>query len=718
MNVVGLEIGTRHQQSVEELLVDLEAARAVAPREFIAGLDQDRQRLKDWRCRVAIIGQVKAGKSTFLGSLIDKPGFLPSDVNPWTTVVTNLHMGHVDDPTEGGRFHFFDEDAWDRIANGNAETRKMAEEMLPGFESETLKQQVEEMRTKARERLGVHFPILLGSNHKYDFVSRDTLARYVCAGPENPTTKPSDTLGRYSDITERADIFLPPGPFAFPIVLSDTPGVNDPFLVRDELTCRSLTESDVFIVMMSAHQALTDVDLSLIRMLCINPSNKIIVFINRIDELTDLSADIEIILKDVRTRLDEFLGLKDGQQINVIAGSAHWAELSLAETQDDPELKHQAERADLKAYAKESGIQVQAPDKMLFALSGIRQVRDAIADAVENGIGRQLRNDVAQSVIKSLDTCKAVLKAKRRQVEAGFDETDGTAQTDAQLLKQTSSERENAEAVANELHDVMVRARLEAQDQANASYAAIRRDLEFTAADFISERLAELAEAVENQSNANHFDVSLLPLRHAIEDRLAKSYQSARKATDQHLQNILKEAAIAARPVLGDAVGMNAIKINDLPHDHITPAFPTPMRTLSLELTSNRGLAFWKSKQLSTQEAAEKLGQLIRIETTTSIEQLVESAQIALAKRSEFMISRIEQLTTAATESISEHLLALDSTQNQLNNSTASGEDSEKAVRALLQPMLEKLDADLAVVSEIEARIERHANSLDSDEAA
>jgi predicted GTPase len=73
-------------------------------------LAQDGQQvLADLVCRIAVIGQVKAGKSSFVNALIGVPGLLPADVNPWTTAVTKLHFNCSNAP-EGvaAAFKFFD----------------------------------------------------------------------------------------------------------------------------------------------------------------------------------------------------------------------------------------------------------------------------------------------------------------------------------------------------------------------------------------------------------------------------------------------------------------------------------------------------------------------------------------------------------------------------------------------------------------------------------
>src|SRR3546814_15588565 len=47
----------------------------------------------------------------------------------------------------------------------------------------------------------------------------------------------------------------------------DTPGTNDPFLVRDEITRRALENADIYIVVLTARQALSSADVALLRIL-------------------------------------------------------------------------------------------------------------------------------------------------------------------------------------------------------------------------------------------------------------------------------------------------------------------------------------------------------------------------------------------------------------------------------------------------------------------
>jgi hypothetical protein len=41
---------------------------------------------------ITMIGQVKAGKTSLVNAMVGWPDLLPADVNPWTSVVTSLHL--------------------------------------------------------------------------------------------------------------------------------------------------------------------------------------------------------------------------------------------------------------------------------------------------------------------------------------------------------------------------------------------------------------------------------------------------------------------------------------------------------------------------------------------------------------------------------------------------------------------------------------------------
>src|SRR5512139_2392504 len=68
--------------------------------------------------RVAVVGQIKSGKSTFINAFVRHPRLLPTAVTPWTTAVTNLHFAQPPPPDGAVRFSFMNADEWGEIANG------------------------------------------------------------------------------------------------------------------------------------------------------------------------------------------------------------------------------------------------------------------------------------------------------------------------------------------------------------------------------------------------------------------------------------------------------------------------------------------------------------------------------------------------------------------------------------------------------------------------
>ena len=275
-------------------------------------------------CRIAVIGQVKAGKSTFINGLVRIPGLLPTDVNPWTTAVTHLHFGRGDAPPNvAAEFTFFDSNEWERLARGGGHIRELTQRLVPGFEPELLHKHVDAMRRRSEDRLGATLRTLLGKKHAFPSVTTEVLERYVCSGLPNSA---SEHKGIYSDIVKTADLYFANNDFGFPTTIVDTPGTNDPFLVRDEITRRALESADIYVVVLTARQALSSADVALLRILRGLHKDRIAVFVNRIDELSDPVRDVRPIVEHVQAGLSrEF----PTSEIPVVAGSALWAEVAI-----------------------------------------------------------------------------------------------------------------------------------------------------------------------------------------------------------------------------------------------------------------------------------------------------------------------------------------------------------------------------------------------------
>lgn len=329
---------------------------------FISRIIGDLTNLKP---SIAFVGQIKAGKSRLINGFTGQAEFLPSDVNPWTTVITDMHFGHPSGRTDGAEFHFFDNHQWQALIAEGEELRNMFPDDEDSYKREMIEEQVEAMKTRARQRLGDSYEQLLGQHHDLDSLNSDDLARYVCAGDdpgEDGELDPGSDRGLYSDITRKAEVYFDIGHFPFPLTVTDTPGVNDPLLIREEISRQYLKESDFFVVVLSAHQALSRADLKLFRLMQALELGQIVVFINRVDELGGGADDAGKVRTDVMDGLEKALGNSD---VDVLMGSAQWAHYAL--TGDETGVNHDDVLAWLRAH----------PDQMRQYLQGVEEIKQS-----------------------------------------------------------------------------------------------------------------------------------------------------------------------------------------------------------------------------------------------------------------------------------------------------------------------------------------------------
>lgn len=294
-------------------------------RPLASQIEQALDKARVQKCQIAILGQMKAGKSSVVNALMGRPGFLPTDVNPWTTAVTLLHFGQAIPANGQARFAFWAEDEWHQFAQSAGPFSQLLQRFLPGQGDDLREQNLEAMHRRTELRLGRYYKHLFGKTHWYNAATTEIIGRYVCLGQD--VDKPTSELlpGRYADITKTADLYLESASFAIPATLIDTPGTNDPLLVRDEITLRNIVDADVCVVVVTAQRPMTTADLALLRLLHGVRKDRIVVFINRIDEIPSIAAKAAEIEARVKETIKREFPLAP---IPVVAGSAVWASLA------------------------------------------------------------------------------------------------------------------------------------------------------------------------------------------------------------------------------------------------------------------------------------------------------------------------------------------------------------------------------------------------------
>ena len=692
-----MQIGLAHHKqrtALRQALLDLKQA---STGEFVHAFEKQIEKLDAWTARIAAIGQVKAGKSSTLNALIGEIGFLPSDVNPWTTVVTNMRVNIPGDAKNGARFEFFDEESWDRIINGDPRVREAAKKFLPGFDPEILREQTEEMREHAARRLGPSYVKLLGSQHDYDLLSDDLLESYVCAGPGSNEISDDDTIGRYAAITKVANLFMQLDDYAVPTIITDTPGVNDPFLVRDEFTCQSLDQSDIFLVMLSAHQALTEVDIALIRMLAMQDDKEVIIYINRVDELENAHERIKHIVADVTERISEAI---EGAKFTVVFGSAHWAEQAMDTDLADAELLKIVSRSNVDTFNAIHRTETpQAAREKLLIASGIPEIKKALSRAIDVGSGAEFLNEITTEVGAQLAAMRALAQRQRHDLQDRI-ELYGSGKV-ADYRETLEDEMTSLAEVHSALSELIEEANEDLDAAINKNWVDLQQQMDRHTSLFITDQRSVIEKLWSGDLNSAKAQVDLLPLRTALEASFHQGYERARGALDKMLDDTMEQAAKIAKRATAGADAQ--ISMAGLPGESVAVTFATSEKKLSFDLVSKRNWTFWKTKKVDLDKTIEGLKRVTSAEVFPATNKMVEAFTNTISERALAGKARLNLLSNIVEQSLNDRIKRLREDYKLLK-----GEQDDAAKEKILNRLhsdIEVIDNRLQVIASKESAV-------------
>lgn len=554
-------IGARLESYRRELLICGRDLRSAMPARGVTFIDEALQIMGRLTCRVAVVGQVKSGKSTFINALVQRPGLLPTDVNPWTTAVTRLHFGRQDAPPNvAAEFTFFDADEWEHLAKGSGYIRELTQRLVPGFEEELLRSHVEAMRRRSEERLGSKLGELLGNKHVYPEVSSEILEQYVCSGELERASR----KGLYSDVVKGADLyFREANEFGFPTSIVDTPGTNDPFLVRDEITRRALATADIYIVVLTARQALSSADIALIRILRGLNKDRIAVFINRIDELSDIAADVSTIVRHVKAGLQrEF----PSSTIPIVAGSAHWATLAQAGKEDDIKAACAGAQAYVAQLVPEAAGRASSHAEVLTSCSGLPALTQHIAKLAVNSHAGYVLRQISRSFLEFVDVGQS---AAEHELQLIARVTGGPAPSPGSrgAGTPTASNAQLAQLLRNILDDLHARV----QHVIEKQHASIHARLRDVIAVFAEDECQYLREAIASGRRYQAWRCETTSLRRDLEQCFIESYMIAQRemeSLDAQLVPALQTLLRRHFPQWGQSEDIEQAYQHDLPSAH------------------------------------------------------------------------------------------------------------------------------------------------------
>jgi signal recognition particle receptor subunit beta len=615
-------------------------------------LDAARRQLDERSCRIAVIGQIKAGKSTFINALSRRPGLLPTDINPWTVVVTALHFRNGPTPPEHAAvFHLFSVDEWRELAEGGGRLRELTERLVPGFQSDLLRAQLEVMRKRAERRLGPKFAELLGQCHRYPTVTPQILADYVSAGDDD--SRPGKRR-HYSDITRSADLYFNDGPFAFPLTLIDTPGTNDPFLVRDEITRRSLENPDIYVFVVSALQPLSAGDIAMLRLLNGLNKDRIVVFINRADQLPNLNSDAADVKAAIQKRLRaEFPSLN----IPVVYGSAWLGSLRLqAEAGELPAvvMPERAPRAGQGAApARPNGSTGAAP----AATSGVEPSRSVPAMHMSSGmaevsvaITRLMSTSSIAMLMRQIAVCLAELvriadvnEAAERQSIADLVEARRRETTE---LRRRVAEEENSLAAFEEhvkaLHGSFEEVEAHFKQVIATSSRILRNQLGGLVREFASQEADVLLQSLQEQPRQWAWRCDVIPLREQMEAAYLATFEQAARDIERVEQFLYPQLRLIVSSLLPNYRG-DLLEVPAWPEGLLPSVTP-----LGDKVTMDLGVKWWRRWFASRKLAkgrANHLRCLIEEDFLQIAEELVGEAGAHLSERVDYIMRRVNAIS-------------------------------------------------------------------------
>ncbi|WP_052261716.1 dynamin family protein [Leisingera sp. ANG-M1] len=395
----GLEPLAEFAAKAQELAAALGALSGISGGRVSQSLARLKAELEAFEPSVTLLGQVKSGKTSLVNAMAGWADLLPSDVNPWTSVVTSLHLQPGERRQEGKAcFQFMTEEEWDRLLTKGGRIGEMAGRAGAGSELQKIRAQIEEMRARSRQRLGRKFELLMGQKHEYGYFDKNLIERYICLGDDfdEPEESGLDEQGRFADITRAADLYLNCRTVPHRLCLRDTPGVNDTFMMREQITIQAIRDSRICVVVLSAGQALTSVDMGLIRMISNLQSREVVIFVNRIDELAEPATQAAEIEASIRQTLETHHGPKDA---TIIFGSAYWANKVLTGELEDMEKASSAALLDWAQATVNASNAKHSAQNMVWELSGLPALNRAISERIVSDLGEPQLARIASAAV-------------------------------------------------------------------------------------------------------------------------------------------------------------------------------------------------------------------------------------------------------------------------------------------------------------------------------
>lgn len=603
-----------------ELLQALEVLKQDAGPSGVRGLSRLQTELNKFQPAVTVLGQVKSGKTSLVNALAGWSDLLPCDVNPWTSVVTSLHLSPQSETSLVGsraEFRFMTEGEWDRLLTKGGRIGEMAGRAGAESELQKIRAQIDAMRARASRRLGAEFEQLMGQTHEYEYFDKNLIENYICLGDD--FDEEVSGPGRFADITRSADLYLGSTLVPHPLCLRDTPGVNDTFMMREQITIQAVRDSRLCVVTLSAGQALSSVDLGLIRMISSLEARDVVIFVNRIDELSDPGSQVPEIEASIRETLATHQG---PEQAEIVFGSALWANAALKGQLDRlPQSSASAllNWAEAQVKSGDTPISAGPAQDMVWQLSGLPKLYRALGGRIVAQMGRPLLARIARSGLTLASSRTAVRSIRVQALDDADMGVDGAGSQSSVALQASFQKLAELklQAFEAELDEVLAAFRARA-DRAHAT--------------FVDRATHALIAHLEQSGDRAVWEYDPAGLRLLLKTAHSVLVKRAQSVAQRHYEDAVKDVAELLYRSFGSAVEGVQLSVPPVPE----VAAPVSLgQTIALDFNDGWWARWWRRTR-GYDAFANRFRSLILGETEDFMDQL-KSVQV-LELRQDFLL--------------------------------------------------------------------------------
>ena len=404
-----------------------------------ATLRAEIKRAEEQKLTIGVIGQMKAGKSTFLNSFIFGDTILPAATSPMTASLSYITYG----PEKKLVAEFYTPDEW-------AELRNTAQLPIEEGQESTAQgskiKAAQELVAKAEKISQLNS--FLGKTKEDSF---SNLIDYVGAD------------GKYIAITKAVTLYYPLE-YLKGVEIVDTPGFNDPIVSREERTRQFLKQADVSLLLLYAGRAFDASDRDILFKDVRNCGiGKILVGVNKYDTIvaqgetpTGITQNTEQALRQAAYEVQDEAIIELVQETYPIPFSAEMALLSklpMSRISKDENLMFHYKR-----YCETFEISSQSE---LYERSLVESLNEAVRDVIERdkveillrkpvnmiqAAGNKLLGDV-QTALTLAESQVKVLEMPDHELE---DREDQLAKAERKLNRKIDSLHESLKELIRE----------------------------------------------------------------------------------------------------------------------------------------------------------------------------------------------------------------------------------------------------------------------------